>query len=163
MVLAAVQNTGGRALDLVGALELSAGPGGVRAGPFAASLGTTLAIGDAGSVTILLDRTLPDGPWDAAVTLRSGLLERRAGATISFPDAGAAPPVAITPPGPSSPGLALVAELALVLAIGGGMAGSRGRRARRRRSPQHRGVSDPQPVRGAVEPLRPRPHPRHAG
>ena len=76
-----------------GTLELSAGPGGLSAGPFPASLGVTLAIGDTEPVTILLDKRLPAGPWDARIALRSGLLERSGRATITFPDAGASPPV----------------------------------------------------------------------
>ena len=45
-VTAEVTNTGGRALDLSGDLELTDGPGGLSAGPFAAELGRTLAPGD---------------------------------------------------------------------------------------------------------------------
>lgn len=81
LVLATVHNTGGRALDMVGELELLDGPGGLRAGPFPASLGSTLAIGESGQVVIPLDEQVPDGPWEAAITLRSGLLERNAQAT----------------------------------------------------------------------------------
>jgi hypothetical protein len=88
MVVASVHNTGGRALDMSGSLQLSAGPGGLRAGPFAANLGTTLAIGATEPITIMLDKQIPDGPWHALVTLRSGLLERSARATISFPATG---------------------------------------------------------------------------
>jgi hypothetical protein len=87
-VLASVQNAGGRALDMSGALRLSSGPGGLSAGPFPATLGTTLAIGATEPITIVLDRQIPDGPWHALVTLRSGLIERSARATISFPAAG---------------------------------------------------------------------------
>jgi hypothetical protein len=93
MVLASVHNTGGRALDMSGTLELTAGPGGLNAGPFPADLGVTLAVGDTEPVTIPLDKQLPAGPWGAQITLHSGLLERRAEATITFPDAGAAPSV----------------------------------------------------------------------
>ena len=89
VVVANVHNTGGRALDMSGTLQLLAGPGGLSAGPFPANLGVTLAIGDTEPVTITLDRRLPAGPWDARITLRSGLLERTATATITFPDAGA--------------------------------------------------------------------------
>jgi len=96
IVLAAVHNTGGRALDMSGTLELLAGPGGLSAGPFAATLGTTLAIGETELVRIALDSQIPAGPWDARITLRSGLLERTARATITFPVAGAAPPVSIS-------------------------------------------------------------------
>jgi hypothetical protein len=134
MVLAAVHNTGGRALDLVGTLELSAGPGGVRAGPFPATLGTSLAVGDTEPVTIVLDKALPAGPWNATVTLRSGLIERTANATISFPVTGSAPPVATASSGGSPLGLALAA-LVLVLALGAGVAIwrwlTRGRRLQR--------------------------------
>jgi len=85
MVVATVQNTGGRALDMNGTLRLAAGPGGLNAGPFPAKLGTTLGIGDTATVTIVLDEQVPAGPWDARVVLRSGLLERSAHATIAFP------------------------------------------------------------------------------
>jgi hypothetical protein len=94
-VRASVHNTGGRALDMNGTLQLLSGPGGLSAGPFPANLGTTLAIGDTESVTIVLDKQLPAGPWDAQITLRSGLLERSARGVITFPVAGAAPLVAI--------------------------------------------------------------------
>jgi hypothetical protein len=33
----------------------------------------------------VLDRRVPDGPWSALVTLRSGLLENSTRATITFP------------------------------------------------------------------------------
>jgi hypothetical protein len=95
MVSATVHNTGGRALDMHGELRLLDGPGGLSAGPFPATLGTTLAVGDTESVTILLDEELPPGPWDAQIRMESGLLEHRAHAVITFPDAGAAAPVHI--------------------------------------------------------------------
>jgi diguanylate cyclase (GGDEF)-like protein len=120
MVVASVHNTGGRALDMSGTLELAAGPGGLNAGPFPAALGTTLAIGATEPVTIVLDRRIPAGPWDAQIILRSGLLERRAEATITFPSVGMAPSVATTPArlGPPYPAIAgLLALLLLGLAI----------------------------------------------
>ncbi|MGB8651176.1 MAG: hypothetical protein WCD35_11000, partial [Mycobacteriales bacterium] len=84
-VLAQVHNTGGRALDLSGTLRLTDGPGGLSAGPFDARLGTTLGIGQTEPVTVVLDKALPPGPWLATLDLRSGLLRRRAKATITFP------------------------------------------------------------------------------
>jgi hypothetical protein len=93
-VQAQVHNTGGRALDMSGSLRLSKGPGGLSAGPFLATLGTTLAPGDTEPVTVLLDKALPNGPWLARLDLQSGLLKRAATATITFPDKGAAAPVA---------------------------------------------------------------------
>ena len=115
-VQASVHNTGGRALDINGSLGLSGGPGGVSAGPFPAILGTTLAIGDTQLVTIALDKQLPAGPWDARITLRSGLLERSARATITFPAAGAAPSVITSsnPPGWLYPAIAGLVALLLV-------------------------------------------------
>lgn len=88
-VIASVRNTGGRALDLSGSLELLEGPAGLRAGPFPAELGSTLAIGTTGSVKIELGAEIPSGPWTATVVLRSGLVERSARAVLSFPDSGA--------------------------------------------------------------------------
>lgn len=95
-VQAQVRNTGGRALDLAGTLQLSDGPGGLSAGPFDVQLGTTLAPGQTAPVTVELDEALPDGPWLARMVLRSGRDERAAEATITFPaDAGeTAEPVA---------------------------------------------------------------------
>lgn len=84
-VTASVHNTGGRALDLSGTLVLNNGPGGTRAGPFPAKLGTTLGIGQTETVTVPLDRNIPTGPWAAVITLNSDQVTRQASATISFP------------------------------------------------------------------------------
>ena len=97
LVLARVHNTGGRALDMAGELELFDGPGGLRAGPFPARLGSSLAIGADGHVAILLDEQIPAGPWQAAITLRSGLIERSAQATLTFPRAGSGTAAPATP------------------------------------------------------------------
>jgi hypothetical protein len=91
MVLASVRNTGGRALDMNGTLRLAGGPGGLSAGPFPASLGVTLGIGETEPVTIVLDRQLPAGPWDARVSLHSGFVARGSRASITFPAVSAAP------------------------------------------------------------------------
>jgi hypothetical protein len=85
VVLAAVHNTGGRALDLSGELRLSDGPGSLSAGPFPARVGTTLGIGQSGSVAVPLDRALPAGPWHATLELQSGEVRRRVEGTITFP------------------------------------------------------------------------------
>jgi hypothetical protein len=137
VVAAMVHNTGGRALDLNGTLEMTDGPGGLNAGPFAAELGSTLAIGDTQPVTITLDNRLPAGPWQAKVTLKSGLVERSAQASITFPDSGTAPAAAaviISPPGPgwfwaAPAALAGVGMLAMFL-------GARRRARRRTAAPQ---------------------------
>jgi hypothetical protein len=119
-VVATVRNSGGRALDMNGTLQLLAGPGGLTAGPFPADLGTTLAIGDTEPVTILLDRRLPAGPWDAQIVLRSGLVEHRARATITFPDTGAAPPATTS----AQSGNALLAVVGLTAALVCSIAGA---------------------------------------
>lgn len=86
-VLAQVHNTGARALDMRGTLQLSRGPGGLSAGPFPAQLGTTLAPGDTEPVVVPLDKAIRGGPWHAVIDLKSGLLERKAEGDITFPDA----------------------------------------------------------------------------
>lgn len=88
MVLAEIHNSGGRALDLSGTLTLTNGPGGLSAGPFPVSLGTTLAVDQSEAITIVLDTELPNGPWKADIKVVSGLLTRHAKATITFPDKG---------------------------------------------------------------------------
>ncbi|HVA59859.1 MAG TPA: hypothetical protein VNG13_04900 [Mycobacteriales bacterium] len=80
-----VRNTGGRAIDLAGSLSLSHGPGGLSAGPFPLVAGTTLAPGQTEPATVNLSATLPDGPWLATATVRSGLTAERAQGTITFP------------------------------------------------------------------------------
>ena len=87
-IAASVTNTGGRALDITGDLSLSEGPGGLSAGPFPLQQTTTIAPGANQNVIFTLDAELPNGPWDAQLKLKSGLVEREAVATITFPDAG---------------------------------------------------------------------------
>ncbi len=86
-VLAQVHNTGERALDMRGDLRLSDGPGGLSAGPFEARLGTTLGPGDTVPVMVPLDKAIRGGPWHAVISMKSGLLERRAEGDVTFPDA----------------------------------------------------------------------------
>ncbi|HWL35762.1 MAG TPA: peptidase [Frankiaceae bacterium] len=119
VVQATVKNTGGRALDLSGNLRLTNGPGGLSAGPFDARLGTTLAIGASAPVTIPLDPSLPDGPWDARIELRSSTTVRTAEATITFPAAAGATasPVAADPVEEKSSS----SMLPVLLAVGGGV------------------------------------------
>lgn len=87
-VSAVLTNTGGRALDIAGDVALSKGPGGISAGPFGAQKALTLAPGEDGTVVTTLDAALPNGPWDAQMRLKSGLIEHKSGASITFPDAG---------------------------------------------------------------------------
>ncbi len=116
-VVATVHNSGGRALDMSGGLRLSDGPGGVSAGPFPATLGTSLAIGATEAVTVTLDKQLPAGPWDARIDLRSGLISLTGQATITFPAFGASRPTAT---GSSRPGTVYVAVGALLVLLAAG-------------------------------------------
>ncbi|MEU0549613.1 hypothetical protein [Micromonospora sp. NPDC005979] len=85
-----VTNTGGRAVDLTGAILLSDGPAGSRAGPFPVGQGVTLPPGGAGQVVATFPAELPNGPWKAEVNLESGLVKRSLTAQIRFPDPGRA-------------------------------------------------------------------------
>jgi hypothetical protein len=116
LVRATVRNTGGRALDLTGRLLLSDGPGGLRAGPFPADLGRTLAVGDTQTIAVTLDDRLPAGPWHAEVSLVSGVTERRGEATITFPESGTAAAVAVRGPG-SAPRWPLPAAVGATLVL----------------------------------------------
>jgi WxL interacting protein linking bacterial and host surfaces len=90
-VVATVENTGGRALDLSGKLHLTKGPGGLRAGPFNVKLGTTLGVHQTEPVLVTLNKALPAGPWHARLDLESGLTQRHAEASITFPKKGSGP------------------------------------------------------------------------
>lgn len=120
-----------------GTLELKNGPGGLTAGPFPAELGSTLAIGDTGSVRVTLDGRLPDGPWDAVVTLESGLSERSAAATITFPASGAAAPVEVTKDSGSDVWLLVIGASVLVLVVGTASSLRQRRRTRRSSATNH--------------------------
>ena len=118
VVVATVHNTGGLALDMSGTLQLSAGPGGLSAGPFPAALGVTLPIGGTEPVTITLNQVLPAGPWLARITLRSGLTQRTAQATITFPASGdSAAVTAVAAPAHHRPDTALIATIVAVVCV----------------------------------------------
>ncbi|MFI7635067.1 hypothetical protein [Nonomuraea sp. NPDC049400] len=84
-VVAAVANTGERAVDLDGQLTLTEGPSSMSAGPFQVARGTTLAPGQRGDITVELGEQLPDGPWKFQLTLKSGRVTRTATGTLTFP------------------------------------------------------------------------------
>jgi hypothetical protein len=77
-------------------------------------LGNTLALGDKRDVTIELGRDLPAGPWEAEVTMRSGLIDRTANATLTFPGEGAP----LAEPSSGIPAWLYAAGAVLLLLIG---------------------------------------------
>ncbi|MFD9125005.1 peptidase [Kitasatospora sp. NPDC059571] len=124
-VVAVVRNTGARALDMTGSVSMTEGPGSLSAGPFSVNLGTTLGIGSAGRVTVLLDRQLPAGPWKVRLTLASGLVRHTVTATLTFP-VGSAAGAPVTPDAADSasmtPGVPAVAlAVVVVVAFGYGV------------------------------------------
>lgn len=118
-VVAAVTNTGGRAVDLSGKLNLGRGPGGLTAEPINADL-TTIAPGEDGKVVFAVPNStsLPAGPWNADVKLQSGLNKHDMSATITFPDKGVGDSVGDS----NSKSWPLVAGIVLALvAVAGGI------------------------------------------
>jgi hypothetical protein len=56
----------------------------------------TLGLGESGAVNVPLDRALPNGPWDARITLRSGVTSESGTARLTFPtDKATAAPVTV--------------------------------------------------------------------
>jgi hypothetical protein len=84
LIVAHVNNTGGRALDLNGSARLADGPGGTSSGPFPAQRIITLAPGQSWNMTFAVPKSLPDGSWRATVNLASGLTTAKASAAIQL-------------------------------------------------------------------------------
>jgi hypothetical protein len=130
-----VHNTGERAIDLSGQVKLTNGPSSLSAGPFAVRTIATLRPGESGDVTVDLDRALPSGPWDARITLASGVTSASGTARVRFPTGAgvSAPPTNVgrsgaTNTGPAADALAVSVVLCL-LALAG-LARHRRRRSR---------------------------------
>ena len=98
VVTARIVNIGQRAIDLQGALRLRNGPGGIKAGPFAMPGGVTVGVDEAVDVPIRAPADLPDGPWDVKVFATSGLVQRTAYASLTFPASADAGPGVPTSP-----------------------------------------------------------------
>ncbi len=85
VILAQVRNTGGRALDFSGTAKLSSITGELRAGPFPAEFGTTLAPDQSGPVRFPATGGLADGPWNVTLDMASGHMRASYQAQITFP------------------------------------------------------------------------------
>jgi hypothetical protein len=117
VVRALVHNTGGLAVDLTGTLAMSSVTGALTAGPYPAQLGTTLAPGQSEPVWFTLTSQMTDGPWNATVTLHSGLSQQAFRAKITFPRSrGTAPPAAARPVG-GGPGFITILAGAILIAM----------------------------------------------
>jgi hypothetical protein len=135
-LVAQVRNTGDRAVDVSGTGALTAGPGGTSAGPIPTAKPVTIAPGEIQPVTTDFDPQLVAGPWQASVSLASGLVHHTASATVTFPTSGALTVSAPT----SSPGSAqwwwwlLIAAAVAATTIGCAIAVRRRSRSTRARS-----------------------------
>lgn len=113
-IVAAVTNTGRRAIDPQGQLSLLDGPSGLKAGPFPTTRGTTLAPGERGQVAVPLGPDLPDGPWKYRLTLQSGRVTHTATGALTL---------ARRPAPPQRPAVSW-RPLALLLLVPAGLAGA---------------------------------------
>jgi hypothetical protein len=84
VIVAHVNNTGGRAIDLSGSARLTDGPGGTSSGLFPAQRIVTLAPGQSWNMTFAVPKSLPDGSWRVTVNLASGLTKATATAAIQL-------------------------------------------------------------------------------
>ncbi len=84
VIVAHVNNTGGRAIDVNGSARLTDGPGGTSSGPFPAQRIVTLAPGQSWNITFAAPKSLPEGSWRVTVTLASGLTKATATTTIQL-------------------------------------------------------------------------------
>lgn len=138
VVVAHVVNTGGRAVDLNGSLDLTDGPGGLSASTVESQV-ATIAPATEGRVLFELpdSASLPAGPWNARVQLASGFKDDARSETITFPDAGSA----VTDPDEGVSWLVMVgaiaaAGFALALVVVGVWAATRRGRSRAEGSPR---------------------------
>ena len=83
MVVAQVNNTGGQAIDAIGTLKLTNGPGDLSAGPYQEPA-VTLAPGQSQPITVYLNKEMPHGTWLATIDETSGITQVSAQATIDF-------------------------------------------------------------------------------
>lgn len=112
-VTAQVTNTGGRALDVQGELNLINGPGGLSAGPSPLDETLTIPPGEAAAVAVTLPAELPAGRWHAQLALRSGVIEEQAAAEVVFENPGP-----VDGSGTGGQGTAALAAAAAVVLLG---------------------------------------------
>jgi hypothetical protein len=104
-------------VDFSGTLTLSAVTGGLTGGPYPAQLGTSLAPGQSEPVWFVLTDQVGDGPWNATVTLRSGLNQQTFRAQITFPHAPGTGPAGAAHPASSGIGVDTVLTSAILILL----------------------------------------------
>jgi hypothetical protein len=120
-LLATVSNTGRRAVDVAGTLDLTDGPGGLSTPPIAAEP-VTIAPGETAEVRFPLaaDMSIPAGEWNATVDLASGTEKQTRAQDVTVPaaDDGTAPDESTSATSasarPLGAGMALVALVAVL-------------------------------------------------
>jgi len=115
---AQLHNTGGRAIDASGSLTLTSTSGSLSAGPYAATLGTTIAPGDTEPVTVEITDDVAAGPWVARIEVTSGTHTESFEAEVTFPESGVGEAVPVEDD--EIPIWALVLSGTLVLLLAGG-------------------------------------------
>ena len=85
VVVATIRNTGQRALDIQGSLQLRNGPGGLSAGPYPATV-ATLGVGQTAPLRLVLPASVPAGPWDGELSMVSGQVRHSVRGQLLFPD-----------------------------------------------------------------------------
>lgn len=83
-VRAVVDNTGQRAVDVMGTLSLTSADGTIHAGPYRSATALTLLPGASGTAVIAVAQALPPGAWTSDVTLASGTVTHTARGTITI-------------------------------------------------------------------------------
>ena len=84
VIVAHVNDTGSRAIDLNGSVRLTDGPGGTSSGPFPAQRIITLAPGQSWNMTFDAPKSLPNGSWRATIALASGVTTATATVTVQL-------------------------------------------------------------------------------
>jgi len=120
VVTAELKNTGGRALDATADLTLAATSGSLTAGPYPATLGTTIAPGSTESLTVVITDDIGEGPWTATLEVTSGLLAETFDAELAFPGQGTADAVAASDTSSIPVWLAVVLAFSALLVVAGG-------------------------------------------
>ncbi len=122
--LATVSNTGHRAVDVAGTLDLTDGPGGLATPPLA-SEPATIAPGETAEIRFPVSEAipLPSGEWTATVDLASGTEKQTTAREFAVPPvgdvtaSGGSPEATTAPVRPLGAGAALLGLAALLLLL----------------------------------------------